>query len=79
LTGSSEIGRILDLPKKTEILKTLDPLKIPSTGTNQVHMDAAANVDTGEISWSLIVPGATPVPFTGFGVVVVTHASRTSK
>jgi len=42
-------------------------------------MDAMADVDTGEIMWSLTVPGASPVPFTGFGVVVVTHASRTSK
>jgi len=42
-------------------------------------MEATANVDTGEIMWSLTVPGATPVPFTGIGVVVVTHASRTSK
>lgn len=42
-------------------------------------MEATANVDTGEIVWSLTVPGATPVPFTGTGVVMVTHASRASK
>ncbi len=42
-------------------------------------LNATANVDTGEITFALTIPPATPVPFTGFGVVVVTHASQTSR
>lgn len=55
-----------------------DPGKSDTRADGRI-MDAMANVDTGEIVWSLTVPGATPVPFTGFGVVVITHASRTSR
>jgi len=55
-----------------------DPGKSDTRADGRI-MDAMADVDTGEIMWSLTVPGASPVPFTGFGVVVVTHASRTSK
>lgn len=39
-------------------------------------MNATADVHTGEITWSLSPAGAA---FAGTGLVVVTHASRTSK
>ena len=72
------VGRSLFTNRPLATADAEDPGKSDTRADGRL-MNATANVDTGEITWSLTVPGATPLPFTGFGVVVVTHASQTSK
>lgn len=72
------VGRSLLTNRPLTTTDAEDPGKSDTRADGRI-MNATADVDTGEITWSLSVPGAPPVPFTGVGVVVVTHASQTSR
>lgn len=72
------VGRSLLTNRPLATADAEDPGKSDTRADGRI-MNATANLDTGEITWSLTVPGATPVPFTGTGVVMVTHASQTSR
>ena len=72
------VGRSLFTNRSLATADTEDPGKSDTRADGRL-IAVTANLDTGEITWSLTVPGDTPSPFTGIGVVMVTHASQTSK
>jgi hypothetical protein len=72
------VGRSLFTNRPLANADTEDPDKSDTRADGRL-INVTADLDSGEIIWSLTAPGSIPDPFTGIGVVMVTHASQTSK
>jgi len=71
------VGRSLFTNRGLATADAEDPGKSDTRADGRL-MNATANLDTGEITWTL-TPGVPSLLFTGTGVVMVTHASQTSR
>ena len=72
------VGRSLFTNRPLLNADTEDPGKSDTRADGRL-INVTADLDSGEIIWSLTVPGVNPDPFTGNGVVMLSHASQTSK